>query len=445
MNRTYKVIWSKARRCYVVVSELAKSQHKSSSKSEYISSNVHRGYLGKAAAAAVVASLLTFSGLVYSPVMAAGPDANSNTDTKTNGTDKDCNAKIVRSSDGKISIVIGDNQNIDKIEESIVIGSLSSAEQKETDRQNHPYKYMVGRNSIILGNHASNTLGESVVVGNRSQANGNFQTIMGHRSIIKGYADQQEGGNRAAGTYGALSSIYGAFNTIESARPFDDGSSYFSVFKSVDGFGNSINGTMNKTSNARGTMIMGAANTVTHSQPDIIKANVFGYDDSMDDIWLQDVTSAAQYYNLGDDTEWINYDQGIAAMKEYAANASGAVSVLGNSNTADYAIRSQILGTANTLKGNEHNISANNTINGYGNTGTNITHSAVVGSNNTLSNSDDNVVIGDYHKLDGGKHNVVLGSMKSEEKTVTKKYVSPHKDGYAHRIHCYRTSPSQRP
>lgn len=24
MNRTYKVIWSKARRCYVVVSELAK-------------------------------------------------------------------------------------------------------------------------------------------------------------------------------------------------------------------------------------------------------------------------------------------------------------------------------------------------------------------------------------------------------------------------------------
>ncbi|WP_366012864.1 ESPR domain-containing protein [Megasphaera sp.] len=43
MNRTYKVIWSKARRCYVVVSELAKSQHKSSSNSEQISSNVHRG------------------------------------------------------------------------------------------------------------------------------------------------------------------------------------------------------------------------------------------------------------------------------------------------------------------------------------------------------------------------------------------------------------------
>ena len=75
MNRTYKVIWSKARRCYVVVSELAKGQHKSSSKSEHISSNVHRGgYLSKAALAAVVASLLTVGGLAYSPVMAAGSD-----------------------------------------------------------------------------------------------------------------------------------------------------------------------------------------------------------------------------------------------------------------------------------------------------------------------------------------------------------------------------------
>lgn len=76
MNRTYKVIWSKARRCYVVVSELAKGQHKLSSKSEQISSNVHRGG-GKAAAAAVVASLLTFGGMAYSPVMAADNTAGT--------------------------------------------------------------------------------------------------------------------------------------------------------------------------------------------------------------------------------------------------------------------------------------------------------------------------------------------------------------------------------
>lgn len=338
-------------------------------------------------------------------------------------------SKLVDSAGGPASgIVVGSNQNIDGIEESIVIGSLSPAEQNEkTDNPNHHDKYTVGRNSIILGNHASNTMGESIVVGNRSQGNGEFQTIMGHRSIIQGYADQSEA-NHIAENYGALSSIYGAFNTIESARPvFKDSSNYDPYFKAVDGFGNSINGTLNKTSSARGTMIMGAANTVTHSQPDIIKANVFGNDDSMDDVWLQDVTSAVQYYTLGDDNNLFNlsYDDAIAAMKAYAANASGAVSVLGNGNAADYAIRSQILGTANTLTGNQNKISANNTINGYGNTGTNITHSAVVGSNNTLSNGEDNVVIGDYHNMNGGKHNVVLGSMKSKEQTSQKEYKSP--------------------
>lgn len=413
MNRIYKVIYSKARQCAMVVSELAKSNHKNSRKGA--------SHAGTPALARMVAAVLAAGALAWGIVPGVSWAADA----------QPADAQPIINDKG---IIVGKNQNIDKDEDEtkdfIVIGSLSSDEQKETDRENHPYKYMVKRNSIVLGHHASNTMGESIVIGNRSQANGNFQTIMGHRSIIKGYADQQEDGNRAADTYGALSSIYGAFNTIESARPVDDGSSqdsYFSVFKSVDGFGSSINGTMNKTSNARGTMIMGAANIVTHSQPDIIKANVFGMDDSMDDIWLQDVTSAAQYYNLGDDTDWINYDQGIAAMKEYAANASGAVSVLGNGNAADYAIRSQILGTANTLTGNQNKISANNTINGYGNTGTNITHSAVVGSNNTLSNGEDNVVIGDYHNMDGGKHNVVLGSMKSEGKNVTKKYVSPIK------------------
>lgn len=83
MNRAYKVIWSKARHCYVVVSELAKSQHKSSSKSELISTNVHhKRYFGKVAVAAIVAGMLTFGGVAYSPVLAENPivhkDNNNN-------------------------------------------------------------------------------------------------------------------------------------------------------------------------------------------------------------------------------------------------------------------------------------------------------------------------------------------------------------------------------
>lgn len=82
MNRTYKVIWNKAKRCYVVVSEITRNHHKSSSHSELVSTNVHRGGdLGKAAIAAVVASLLTFGGMACSPVLAAGSD---DTDTLIN-------------------------------------------------------------------------------------------------------------------------------------------------------------------------------------------------------------------------------------------------------------------------------------------------------------------------------------------------------------------------
>ena len=106
--------------------------------------------------------------------------------------------------------------------------------------------------------------------------------------------------------------------------------------------------------------------------------------------------------------------------QRYMETSGGAVSVLGNSNTSDYAIRSQILGTNNMLKGAEDNISSYNTISGFSNTGENVKRTAIVGTGNTLKNSEDNVVIGDYHNLENGKHNVILGSMASEEKAVKK-------------------------
>ena len=108
------------------------------------------------------------------------------------------------------------------------------------------------------------------------------------------------------------------------------------------------------------------------------------------------------------------------SWQKYMETSGGAVSVLGNSNNADYAIRSQILGTGNTLQGSETDMSAYNTVSGFANTGTNIKRSAIVGTGNTLRNGEDNVVIGDYHNLENGKHNVILGSMDSTEKQVTK-------------------------
>ena len=69
MNKIFRVIWNKTRNCYVVVSGITRCQHKASMKGERV--NVYRrGGWNHAAVAAVVASLLTFGGLTYSPVMA---------------------------------------------------------------------------------------------------------------------------------------------------------------------------------------------------------------------------------------------------------------------------------------------------------------------------------------------------------------------------------------
>ena len=228
-----------------------------------------------------------------------------------------------------------------------------------------------------------------------------------------------------------MASIYGAFNKVEDAGSSNDSG------LDIDGLGNSVNGSLNITSNARGTMIMGVGNTITHAKgPDILGKDedtpgATGY-------WVASGLFGADYYAVGADTVAegnnlnISYDEMRNAWQKYMETSGGAVSVLGNSNNADYAIRSQILGTGNTITGSEKNMSAYNTVSGFANTGTNIKRSAIVGTGNTLKNGEDNVVIGDYHNLENGKHNVILGSMDYTEKQVTKQSKSAWAKTYEH-------------
>lgn len=540
MNRIYKVIYSKARQCSIVVSEFAKSSHKNSRKG---ASHTGTPALARILAAALVAGALTWGGVpeaIWAADNTTVTDSNGNVVTNTDSKNKDINANItgknnkvtdssnaeivgddntvtneakgeddsvryVRSNDARIhgsgntisasrnqqvigdnntiigrddgtvtdyqhpegrepnvsdltigrgnfirstdtyrnewdslkvignnnradfkiesaggpaaGIVIGDNQNIDNIKDSIVIGSLSPDEQKEQVGEDgyKSDKYTVGFNSVVVGYHATSSKGASTVIGNRSKVSGNYQTVTGLRSTIEG--NYYNSFNLLDGQSGNFASIYGSFNKIEDATGPDD----------MDGVGNSINGSMNVTSNARGTMIMGVGNTVTHSKGEFLVPKDDDSGISTGD-WLYVGLSTASDYAQGRDITGDNLtypaDQVYAYMRDawqrYMETSGGAVSVLGNSNTSDYVIRSQILGTNNMLKGSEDNISSYNTISGFSNTGTNVKRTAIVGTGNNLTNGVDNVVIGDYHTLENGKHNVILGSMASEEKAVTK-------------------------
>lgn len=522
MNRIYKVIYSKARQCSIVVSEFAKSSHKNSRKGAS-----HNGTpaLARILAAALVAGAMTWGGVPevsWAADNTTVTDSNGNTVTNTDTKIKDINANItgkgnkvidssnaeivgdgntvtnevkdekgnvvarVRSDDARIvgsnnaisgsrnqqvigdsntisgrdkgtvtdyqhpegreknvsdltigcgneihstntyrnewdslkvignnnradlpagsalgpaGIVIGDNQNIDAIDHSIVIGSLSPEEQNE--QFDNDDKYFVRSNNIIVGYNATSSDDNSIVIGNRSKVSRNYQTVMGLRSTIEGNSYNDDIAiDRQSGNF---ASIYGSFNRIEDATGEDD----------MDGVGNSINGSMNVTSNARGTMIMGAGNTVTYSKGELLPDPT--------GIWVDLVEGTASDYALGKDTDQ-TYSVMRDAWQHYMETSGGAVSVLGNSNNADYAIRSQILGTGNILKGSsEKDISAYNTVSGFANTGANIKRTAIVGTGNTLKDGEDNVVIGDYHNLENGNHNVILGSMDYTEQTVTKK------------------------
>ena len=102
---------------------------------------------------------------------------------------------------------------------------------------------------------------------------------------------------------------------------------------------------------------------------------------------------------------------------------------MGNGNTSDYAVHSQIIGSGNILTGTANTPSINNTINGYGNTGRNVERVSMMGTGNNISGSTADVVIGDYHYMDGGKNNVILGSMATEKKTVEKTYTMKDASG----------------
>ena len=111
------------------------------------------------------------------------------------------------------------------------------------------------------------------------------------------------------------------------------------------------------------------------------------------------------------------------------STGGGSVVTMGNGNTSDYAVHSQIIGSGNILTGTANTPSINNTINGYANTGRNVERVSMMGTGNNISDGTADVVIGDYHHMDGGKNNVILGSMATEKKTVEKTYTMKDASG----------------
>lgn len=298
------------------------------------------------------------------------------------------------------SIVIGDNQKLSAIEESVVIGSMTPEEKADPDiQQKHA--------SVVVGYHAQSGTGAgggmNVALGHGAKAYGWQETVTGIKSIV-------EAGD--SGYDGYLASVYGGLNTVASNKADQN-----------DGMANTVVGTLNKTEGANGALVFGAGNSVTHS---FGTAPTDENGKSMDEYW-SDAILVGQKYAMGEGP--LGHDELRKAMGLAMSTGGGSVVTMGNGNTSDYAVHSQIIGSGNILTGTANTPSINNTINGYANTGRNVERMSMMGTGNNMSGSTADVVIGDYHHKDGGKNNVILGSMATEKKTVEKTYTMKDASG----------------
>lgn len=260
--------------------------------------------------------------------------------------------------------------------------------------------------SVVVGYHAQSGTrdggGMNVALGHGAKAYGWQETVTGIKSIVEA----------GSGYDGYLASVYGGLNTVASNKADQN-----------DGMANTVVGTLNKTEGANGALVFGAGNSVTHS---FGTAPTDEDGNSMNEHW-SDAIIGGQKYAMGEGP--LGHDEIRKAMGLAMSTGGGSVVTMGNGNTSDYAVHSQIIGSGNILTGTANTPSINNTINGYGNTGRNVERVSMMGTGNNISGSTADVVIGDYHHMDGGKNNVILGSMATEKKTVEKTYTMKDASG----------------
>ena len=392
MNRIYKVIYSKARQCYIVVSELAKSNHKSSQQG---ADHTNTPALARIIAVALAAGALTWGSV---------PEVSWAADNTTNNVDKKVavifdDKGSLMSTDARMTHDIGsEGQSIalgkgahawmqaggkaygmlfgmTKAAGAIAIGEGSEALSQSIDIGNRTYTGAIG--DVTISNYSNIGDGSgvgSVLLGTNSYTGGTLSTLIGDYSIISTAYPHGYDGKEGSYLQNAGAVSVGALNSIESAT---SGSDY-------SGVANSIVGLANKTNNANGALIYGAGNEITNSNVSI-STPVPGFGDS--------AKSAAD--SLRD------------SVKE---NPGGAVLAIGGGNKADWTQRTQIIGVANTVQGSQDKPSIYNMVDGYNTTLNNSSHVYTIGYRNDFNNENNSVVIGDYHQMTNGKNNVVIGS-----------------------------------
>ena len=426
MNHIYKIIWNKAKHCYTVVSEIAKSHSDSTKRvrmgttAALIAVAVLTGFAMPAQAAVTIESdgtvkaeaadisalnnlLKGITTTTDGSVTVGGLTVKKNGEVSVNSPDVvyGKNAKITWDSNNTMGqISIGNNAtaitghggqerafaydgDVNHAAGAIAIGANTYARTGSIMIGSHVYKGNMGdvknidTDSFNTGSDgAYGFTVNSTTIGTNSFTRGNLATTIGDYNIQSG---KSIGHGFSSWVYGAQNfgaTVIGALNSNESQ----------SAGSGMSGIANSIVGVANKVNSSNGTLVFGAGNEVTNSL-----SGIYGVDDTTS---LRDAKKAQD------------------ALKNAVADsdAGGAVLAIGGANKADWAQKSQLIGVGNTLTGTSSAVSKYDMINGYKNEVTNATHTSIIGSNNKAKNIQSTIVMGDNNTLEGRKNVISLGN-----------------------------------
>ena len=185
MNKIFKVVWSKTKECYVVVSEVAKNN----------------GGKKKVLASVLAGLAMVGAGAMGTPVHANVDLGNSAVNISPNGTYNGSNTV------GSNSIVVGMQNRTDNNWGTIAVGAANTATENSAMAVGNgnqatggaavamgAYNQATGRASVAIGNVSMASAEDSIAIGNRANSNpanqdrgsGQYSIAMGRESWAKG-------------------------------------------------------------------------------------------------------------------------------------------------------------------------------------------------------------------------------------------------------------------
>ena len=432
LNHIYKVIWSKTKNAWVVVSEIAKRDGKSSVKS------VVTSLAGKSMAAVMVAMVMC--GGVASANTVYGPGATPG--TSTNVTVVGDNAQVDNYSNN--AVAIGSNAKTKNGTKSISIGSDSSVDGQfgiaigagATLKSASTFESIViGYNAkneyadVVIGKNSSAKNYWSTVVGADSSSVGQFSTLVGHMNTeykaLSGAAIQ----TNANSILGHNNSVMGNYNTILGQQNIVNSSgSYIATGATgvehnvVVGYANGVRGNQNIVLGMNGTFptvgdrnivigqSSGTAGSVAPSDTIGIGSRALTYNNNAIALGAN-VTSTGQTNN---------YSTSVAIGNGLNSDESIVIGAKGTSDTSFSGMagssQSIMVGYTNGLFAGNKSVIIGSGNKGDSYTDRSVNNSVILGSSNTVREHEKQVIVGSNNYV-RGKRIVAIGNNINADST----------------------------